>query len=173
MDQLEWGDHLVRQAQPGDYENPPGFYVYLLKNNIPVPDDFETSRKRGLREEARQTRERSDQERAELRLAYEKYRSEEIDRYIEREFGPESFESLMAEKEQDFLSRSPNNAKFSPELRRLMVTGAARAKIQERAAFTTFEAFCEERQSASLPDKEPFSVSTGNDRQGSDQQFVV
>ena len=28
--------------------NPPGFYVYLLRSNYPVPPDFETSRKRAI-----------------------------------------------------------------------------------------------------------------------------
>jgi Replication initiator protein A len=41
VDQLEWGDHTICNSK--SITNPPGFYVYLLKENIRPLDSFETS----------------------------------------------------------------------------------------------------------------------------------
>ena len=56
MDQIEWGDAEIQRKQrtADPITNPPGFYVYLLRANFPVPVHFETTRKRRFREEARQ-----------------------------------------------------------------------------------------------------------------------
>ena len=52
MDQLEWGDYWIRQNSGSKILNPPGFYIYLIKENIHPPDLFETSRKKAIFSEA-------------------------------------------------------------------------------------------------------------------------
>jgi len=56
LDQVEWGDVEVKRKERTrePIQNPPGFYVYLLTCNYPVPASFETTRKRMLREQAQQ-----------------------------------------------------------------------------------------------------------------------
>jgi Replication initiator protein A len=56
MDQLEWGDHLIRSSSGPKISNPVGFYIYLVKENITPPETFETSRIRRLREKAETAR---------------------------------------------------------------------------------------------------------------------
>ena len=55
VDQIEWADaEIARKQRTSDpISNPPGFYIYLLTANYPVPANFETSRKRRAREEAK------------------------------------------------------------------------------------------------------------------------
>jgi hypothetical protein len=47
MDQIEWFDQQVQRAG-SDITNPPGFLLAAIRDNWPVPADFETSRKREL-----------------------------------------------------------------------------------------------------------------------------
>jgi hypothetical protein len=54
-DQLEYGDFLIWKSR-STIKNAPGFYVYLLRQNVLPPADFETSNRRALR--------RADEERA-------------------------------------------------------------------------------------------------------------
>jgi hypothetical protein len=49
-DQLEYGDCLIRNARE-TIKNPPGFYVYLLRENITPPEEFETSAKLQMRKQ--------------------------------------------------------------------------------------------------------------------------
>ena len=61
MDQLEWGDHLVfHSPNKHKFFNPAGLYIHLIKENATPPETFETSRKKSLREAARQAREKED-----------------------------------------------------------------------------------------------------------------
>ena len=49
QDQLEYGDYLIWKSRQ-TIKNPPGFYVYLLRENILPPADFETSSLKKVRE---------------------------------------------------------------------------------------------------------------------------
>ena len=44
LDLLEYGDYLISRKQ-GKIENPPGFYISLLRRNVPLPPGFISSRK--------------------------------------------------------------------------------------------------------------------------------
>ena len=51
LDTLEWGDYQIA-AQPGKFNNPPGFYISLLQGRVEPPAAFETSRRKSARLEA-------------------------------------------------------------------------------------------------------------------------
>ncbi len=91
LDQIEWADTEIarkeRSREP--IANPPGFYVYLLRSNYPVPPNFETSHKKRLREEARQqeleTRARqaeSELESYKRRERYDAFLTEQADAHL-------------------------------------------------------------------------------------------
>jgi len=72
LDLLEYGDYLIARKQ-GKIENPPGFYISLLRRNVPLPPGFISSRKareiqaanrakQQARREQQQTAERTEQE---------------------------------------------------------------------------------------------------------------
>ena len=90
-DQIEWGDSEIarKQRSRDPISNPAGFYVYLLRSNYPVPPDFESSRKRQLREDARQrdmdARARQAREELDSFERHERYEAwviEETERYL-------------------------------------------------------------------------------------------
>jgi hypothetical protein len=106
MDQVEWGDaEIARKERTRDpIANPPGFYVYLLRTNHPVPASFETSRKRRLREEARQREMESRAQEAqreletyERRERYEAFLVEETDVHIRDRMQPPAVERRIRE----------------------------------------------------------------------------
>ena len=47
-DQLEYGDYLIWKSR-ATIKNAPGFYVYLLRQNILPPEEFETSSRKETR----------------------------------------------------------------------------------------------------------------------------
>jgi hypothetical protein len=50
IDQLEWGDEVIRRSRPGTFRNPPGLLISFVEGNLTPP--FESSRLRTLREKA-------------------------------------------------------------------------------------------------------------------------
>ena len=83
MDQLEFVDSLVAKDKRGKLENPPGLYVFYLKDNIAPPADFWSSRKARLHEEAQQVKNAELASRAQLDIEYEEYRAAEIKRFAD------------------------------------------------------------------------------------------
>jgi hypothetical protein len=105
MDQIEYIDSII---QRGRIENPPGFYVSMLKENIPVPDCFETTARRT----ARQARERDYFEKQTLEFEqnsrYEEYLRTELDRHIAEVLGDEQFSVLVKACLPDCKKKYPN-----------------------------------------------------------------
>jgi hypothetical protein len=103
MDQLEWGDYLLRTAPPRTFYNPSGFYLHLVKENVIPPEQFETSRKHRLREAAHKAKETKELEQAKLELAYTEYRKQAVDQYIQTNFTPEQFSEAVQTKRIELL----------------------------------------------------------------------
>jgi hypothetical protein len=141
MDQLEWGDYLVAQST-GAFHNPPGFLISLIEQNVPVPENFETSKKRKLREEVRQIREKQIQEQLRLETAYDEYKRRETDRYIQEHLTDFELEQLQKKKSKQLAAQFKNFALMPTETVNQIVWGAVKAEIAKRVPFLTFTAYC-------------------------------
>ena len=105
MDQLEWGDYQIREAPKGKFYNPSGLFIRLIRENIKPPENFETSRKRQLREAAARTCHQQQEEKARLELAYIEYREHTIERHIQKNYSKEFYESSIRTKKVDLLAQ--------------------------------------------------------------------
>ena len=153
IEQIEWGDaEIARKERSTDpIANPPGFYVYLLRVNYPVPAAFETSRKRRLREEARQknaeaaaAQAQRELERYEQREHYQAFITEQTNAHIRGRIPAASVERLFRAHMRKIKEESPQYRWPEQALRDL-----AWRKIREELAaelnLPTFEEFLQER----------------------------
>jgi len=141
-DQLEWGDHLIKEGSAGRFYNPAGFFVYLIRERIFPPSSFETSRLKRLRKEAADTSVQDHNRVAELELAYEEYVSFEVDRYINSE-GADQYKCLMEAKRQEIVAKHSKLASRWDEMTLASVAeSAARRQISEEISLNNFEEFC-------------------------------
>ncbi len=95
MDQLEWGDHAVCNSK--SITNPPGFYVYLIKENIRPPDSFETSSKRKQRLQEEKEQVEDSIRRVSLENRYRDFCEEQI-RTTMLEMDPDTRRDLLVAK---------------------------------------------------------------------------
>lgn len=109
-DQIERGEHLIAQA-PKKYRNPPGFYIYLVEKNVIVPDDFETTRKKHLRLDAKDIRRPRHMDQYKLEVTYDDYVRAEVDKYIDEEMSKSERQRLVETSKQDLLKEHPYIAK--------------------------------------------------------------
>ena len=99
LDQLEWGDYQIRQAPRGKFYNPAGLYIRLIRENVKPPENFESSRKRQVREAADRAWHQEQEEKARLEVAYIEYRDQTIERYIQKNYSKEFYASSAKEVE--------------------------------------------------------------------------
>jgi hypothetical protein len=138
-DQLEWADSLV---EAGRIRNPPGFYVYVLTGNLPVPQGFEPSGKRRIREAADRTRRDERAQRIRLELAYSAYRGQVIDDHIGQTMGLCEYEGLIDAKAGELATRWQRAGGSAGRLVREIARHAVRSELARGQPILTFEQFC-------------------------------
>lgn len=144
MDQIEYIDSII---QRGRIDNPPGFYVSMLKENIPVPDFFETSARRT----ARQAREREYFEKQTLEFEqnsrYEDYLRAELDRHIAEVLGEERFAALVKACLPECRKKYPNVPQ--PTVAEI-AESCVRRELRESLPVLSFEEFRRGPQQSTL-----------------------
>jgi hypothetical protein len=95
-DQLEYGDYLIWKSR-STIKNAPGFYVYVLRNNILPPQDFETSSRRKARENAQERQVEETRRRIELEDRYQEFCRERVRVHL-RGLDAAARRELVAEK---------------------------------------------------------------------------
>jgi hypothetical protein len=153
MDQIEWGDaEIARKLRTNDpVGNPPGFYVYLLRANFPVPPQFETSQKRRLREEARQKNAQANAARAQREIElyeqkeqYESYVAEMADAHIKSKISAAAIERLLRAHMKKIREECPQYRWPEPALRDF-AWRKIRAEVALELNLPSFDEFLQER----------------------------
>ena len=95
-DQLEYGDYLIWKSR-ATIKNAPGFYVYLLRQNILPPEEFETSSRRRARQDSDEKQAEATRRRIQLEDDYHEYCREKV-RAHWKTLPEESRRTVLADK---------------------------------------------------------------------------
>lgn len=139
LEQLAWGDRLISQSRQRIY-NPPGFYIYLIRERVLPPSTFESPG----RQEAQQRLPLAPVPAAAepgQRLAYEEYKRMEIDHFIAVHYTGERYAELIAEKSQEIRKQYKSATFWSADNLREVAEGAVRAEVSARIQFVSFDNF--------------------------------
>jgi hypothetical protein len=146
MEQLEYADYRIASEPAGTFRNPPGFYISAVRDNIPVPENFDSSRKRKQREvsENRLAEERAISERRELELevAFADYRRSEVEAYIALHLAPGEYAAIVEDHKRSYVAQFRNAAHWPAETLHSIAVNAAAVEISRRAPILAFEEFC-------------------------------
>ncbi len=82
-DQLEYVDFLIARDKKGKLENPPGLYIYYVRDNIAPPTEFRSSQQTKLYSDSRQLKNAETTRSAKLESDYEAYCNEECRKFAE------------------------------------------------------------------------------------------
>ncbi len=141
-DQIEYAEHLIQQDRRGRAKiaNPAGFLVWAIENNLAVPAEFETSKKRSLRE-AREGA-ASDQRFRLLQLKneYDAYVERMIAEDLERNYTADRLETALREHMKTIRREQPEwFARVPDAAHRELAKSRLRAAVRERLDLPTFE----------------------------------
>jgi hypothetical protein len=144
MDQLEWGDFQIQQAPRGKFYNPAGLYIRLIRENITPPPNFETTRKREVREAADRAWREEQEEKARLEVAYMEFKSESVERYIQKNYSKEFYLNCVGKKKQELLVQEKSLArKWSDETLTQVAERRLRTDLATRIPLPSFEEYCQ------------------------------
>jgi hypothetical protein len=145
IDTLEWGDEQIRK-QPTKFLNPPGFYIYLLRDGVTPPATFETSRRRRLRHEAELAQAAEAQRLFQLEQEYDEYRQQTIDDYLKEYVKPVEHAAMVNSKIAEWRRK---NGMLPAETIAGIAQRAARAEFAKLVPLVSFEEFRKQRSGES------------------------
>jgi len=174
MDQLEWGDFQIQQAPIGKFYNPAGFYIRLIRDNVTPPHNFETSRKRELREKAHETWQRQQEEKAALELAYGRYRDDAIEQHIRKNYSKEFYDSTVRSRLVQLLSQDRKlKQKWNDETLYRIAEKRLRQEIVARLPLRSFQEFCDRhRQTTNSDQPLPASLEVEHSEQSASKNRI-
>ena len=145
-DQLEWGDYLIHTSRTGAFRNPPGFYVYLLRNAILPPKDFESSRVRATRQKLLTSQSATSFEKLQLENEYTEYRFNTVESAREGRYPGELLRSKLAELITEICAQTPEAGNWQPVRLEELALQKLNAEIAKDLPLLTLEEFAQQRK---------------------------
>jgi hypothetical protein len=142
FDQIEYADHLILQDRRGrgKISNPAGFFIWAIENNLAVPEDFETTRKRRLRLTQQQAATEQNLKAIQAEHEYEQFCQEEIRKRLEADYPPDRLEVALREHLKAIKREQPEFfARIPEQTRREVAFGRLKSAIRENLTLPTFE----------------------------------
>jgi hypothetical protein len=140
QEQLEWGDAVV-ESDPKKIRNPAGFYVSLIRDNVTIPSNFETSQKRDARDQKESGRRAARDERQRLNDGYRDYQDREIEAHLASLAQP-ALEQLLAQAKDELFTEHKNLTLMNKADLDRVVHAKAVSIVRDQLSFMSFTAFC-------------------------------
>jgi hypothetical protein len=96
QDQLEYGDYLIWKSR-ASIKNAPGFYIYLLRQNILPPEEFETSSRRETRQLNEEREAQKSHRRNLLEDRYQEYCRDKVQAHL-KTMNEDARQALLVDK---------------------------------------------------------------------------
>ncbi|MCI0723503.1 MAG: hypothetical protein L0338_31745 [Acidobacteria bacterium] len=142
VDQIEYAEYLIRQDRRGrgKISNPAGFFIWAIENNLSVPDDFETSRKRRLREAQEQAESQQRYRMLQLESEYDEFCQEQIRSRLEADYPAARLEAAIREQLKIIKREQPEWFDRALETtQREVALGRIKSQIRDSLALPSFE----------------------------------
>jgi hypothetical protein len=153
LDQIEYTDFIIQQDGQGRRKiaNPAGMYIWAIENNIRVPDDFETSRKREMREQKQNAAHAEQARLIDLQTRYDDYCDQQVSKRLEKEFPAADLQRAIREERKNIQREQPTWFDRVPEAVR-DEAALTRLKLKLRASVKvlSFEQWSKANAQASL-----------------------
>jgi hypothetical protein len=141
-DQIEYAEHLIQQDRRGrgKIANPAGFLVWAIENNLAIPANFETARKRQLRRTEQAASHDQHFRMLELRNEYDAYAEQQIASYIAAHYPAERLETALREQMKTIRREQPDwFARVPDATRREVAMARLRSAVRESLPLLSFE----------------------------------
>jgi ATP-dependent Lon protease len=150
MDQIEYTDFLMSRDRRQTFDNPAGFIIYTIENQIPVPISFTTSRR--LREQQAKAQQHLARESqiAELQIKYEEW----IETQVEETIAKQHAGFALKQKIKDIISKRLRTDdrfnKMAVQHQESLAMQFLRKDTRDELQFPSLEQWCEATQQLKL-----------------------
>ena len=150
VDQIEYAESLLANDRRGKIDNPAGFIIYSIENNIPIPSQFVTSRRRREQEERTQKERDQQAQKYALEMRYIEWKDQQLQNEVEVRYTKSELDARIKEIASQ---RSRTDEQFSRiplEHRLKLALQLLRKEVNEELDVPTFEEWKVDQQQISL-----------------------
>ncbi len=145
LEQLEWGDHLISRAGDRRFYNPPGFYVYLIRNNVLPPPAFLAARRRDTAQSPTAsgdgTRAGNAEELLRLELEWEAHKRQLVEEHLQTRYPGSGRRTQLERKKKEILAQYRSLATANAQALEEMAESALRAEVAGEMKLPTFDEY--------------------------------
>jgi hypothetical protein len=141
-DQIEYAAYLIQQDRRGRVKisNPAGFFIWAIENNLSVPVEFETARKKRLKEAQLHADGEQRAKAIQLESEYDEFCQEQIRKDLESRYPAERLESALRDQMKVIKREQPEWFGRVPEAtRREVALGRLKSAIRENLNLPGFD----------------------------------
>lgn len=141
-DQIEYAEYLISQDRRsrGKISNPAGFLIWAIESNLSVPVDFETSRKKEIRQAQEQVAGEQRWNLLQRQNEYERFCLDQIEKRLVSEYPADRLETALREQMKLTKREQPEwFGRISEATRREVALGRLRSAIREGLSLPNFE----------------------------------
>lgn len=144
-EQLAWGDFLIAQGGMARFYNPPGFYVYLLRENVAPPPPFLTPAKVAGVEAAEPVLDQG-----ECQQAYEAYREQETAARWREFVADDEWVRAVDDRKKLLQKQYRTSRLWAAETLQNVAEAAVKAELSQRVPLLSWEEFGRRRRQGAL-----------------------
>jgi hypothetical protein len=142
LDLAEYASHLAKGDRNSRIGNPAGLLIYWLRNDMPVPSTFETSRRRKVTEAAKRQRAVEEQQRLALDIAFTEWKDRQVERELAVRFPGESLKNKLREIADERRKSDNLFARVRQEQHPILARQILQKELREQMALPSFEEWC-------------------------------
>lgn len=150
VDQIEYADFQLRNDRRGKIDNPAGFIIYSIENNLPIPSQFVTSRRSRDQEERTKKEREQEAQKVALEFRYKEWRDHQVQAEVDARYSKEKLDGRIKEIAMQRSRTDPSFSKVPPQQKLILALQLLRKEVGDELPLPTFEQWSEEQRQINL-----------------------
>lgn len=143
VDQTEYAEFLFARDR-GKYDNPAGFLIYTIENQIPLPAGFITSRRRLQQQERQRARANQEKQLFEIRVSYDQWCETRVDQELSARYTDADLARKVKQLISQRVIRDERFRHIAPDHQEVIALQLLRKDLASEIGLPTFEEWSEQ-----------------------------
>jgi len=150
VDQIEYTESLILRDSRRNFDNPAGFIIYMIENQVPVPASFISSRRLREQELIAQKQLARDSQILDLQLKYEEWIESQVEQQISNRHVGSGLKKKIKEVITKRVAIDEHFSRMAPQHQESLAMQFLRKDTRDELALPSFGQWCEQKQQLKL-----------------------
>lgn len=150
VDQIEYAEFLISRDRRGKFENPAGFIIYTIENQVAVPASFATSRRLREQEKLNKNQYEKESETFVLQVKYDEWADERVEEAVGSRYPGLELRKKIKEIIMHRVRADERFSRMASLHREALALQFLRRDIREELALPVFQEWCTKKPQLDL-----------------------